>query len=248
MSEEKDAPKYPRTRHLPWSEEVARDDKYMTEEELKNSLLVEKPVVVTEKMDGSNTCLTRDKVYARSHGHEAEGEQFDLLKQIHSEIGRLIPPRFAVYGEWMYAKHSIHYTELPTPFLVFGVLDTTDMKWLSWGKVEEVAAKLGLDTTPRLTVSPLPDPSNRGKGIGSWPEPEGRSRYGDTREGYVVRVATDFRYCDFPEAVGKAVREGHVTTDDHHWKTGEIETNRFNEIRRTPEATNQREVADVSKN
>lgn len=236
------APKYPRTRHLPWSPEVASDDKRMSEEELLDSLLAESFIVVTEKMDGGNCCLTRGTVFARSHGHEAQGRQYDLLKRIHSAIGHLIPERVAVYGEWLYARHSIKYTDLPTPFLVFGVLDMETDTWLSWSAVTQVAEALGLDTVPTLPMSPVPNPGDRGKGMDAWPRAKGPSRYGPEREGYVMRVKHGFPFTAFREAVGKSVRKGHVTTSDHHWKTGDIETNTFHEIRHRPDIVNAAEL------
>lgn len=55
--------KYPRTPHLPWSPGGTRDDKRLT----VLDQLYGRTLVFTEKLDGSNLCLTADAVYARSH-------------------------------------------------------------------------------------------------------------------------------------------------------------------------------------
>jgi hypothetical protein len=54
--------KCPRTYHLPFSEEISSDDKVMKDVYfLKNN-----PCVITEKMDGENTTMTREYIHARS--------------------------------------------------------------------------------------------------------------------------------------------------------------------------------------
>ena len=46
-----DSPKYNRTYHFPWSQGATNDDKIATD----MSRLIGNPIVITEKMDGSNT-------------------------------------------------------------------------------------------------------------------------------------------------------------------------------------------------
>lgn len=54
--------KYPRTFHLPWSEEIHNDDKTLTD----LSCFEGEEVVITEKMDGENTTWYNDYTHARS--------------------------------------------------------------------------------------------------------------------------------------------------------------------------------------
>jgi len=54
--------KYPRTYHLPWSEEVKSDDKTLHD----LSHFIGKEVVITEKMDGENTTWYNNNTHARS--------------------------------------------------------------------------------------------------------------------------------------------------------------------------------------
>ena len=55
--------KYNRTYHLSWSLGATNDDR------ISNSVdsLLGKEIVITEKLDGENTGMTNDGVYARSH-------------------------------------------------------------------------------------------------------------------------------------------------------------------------------------
>ena len=62
--------KYPRTYHLPYSPGATKDDKKRSVKNGINwfSYYKGKEIVITEKLDGENTCFTRQDVYARSHG------------------------------------------------------------------------------------------------------------------------------------------------------------------------------------
>ena len=58
-------PKYPRTYHLPYSPGTTSDDRILHGEWFKH--YEGKEIVITEKLDGENTAMTRDDVYARTH-------------------------------------------------------------------------------------------------------------------------------------------------------------------------------------
>ncbi len=61
--------KYPRMPHLPWSPGATRDDQRL--EDVEHFLGRE--IVVTEKIDGANLCLTRGDVFARTHSGRRGG-------------------------------------------------------------------------------------------------------------------------------------------------------------------------------
>ena len=58
--------KYPRTYHLPYSPGATKDDKKLQAGWFE--YFKDKYVVFTEKLDGENTAMTAQDVYARSHG------------------------------------------------------------------------------------------------------------------------------------------------------------------------------------
>lgn len=216
-NEEYESPKFPSMKHVPWSKEDARRNKYL--DNLDFMHFTERHAVMTEKLDGANACLTSDKVYARSHSHEASGEQWDLLKKKHAEeLAHRIPEKLAIYGEWMYAKHSIKYTELPDYFVVFSVFNMARDQFLTWDETKQVAKMLQLPHAPVIKEGEFDE---------SWKiEPEGESAYGDTREGYVIRTGGRAHYGAFKQNFAKCVRKDHVQTEELHWRKGsEIETN-----------------------
>lgn len=216
------AKKYPKMCHLPWSEEIDRDDKRIGS--TMDCLFYNSSVVITEKVDGSNVCLTGDNLFARSHGHEPKHKSFDMLKQrYHQGIKRAIPSGLAFYGEWLYAVHSIKYTSLPDYLLIFMVLDMNRDVFLSWEDTVDHAQELSLKTVPVLYE-------------GAWKDeiidmtPYGDSMCGGEREGMVIRYAWEFGFDGFGLAVGKVVRKGHVTTDEH-WRSKPIKRNVLRAVR-----------------
>lgn len=204
-----DRQKYPRTLHLPWSEGVQSDDKMMPSADC----FVDRTVVVTEKMDGENTTMYCDYIHARSIDGRHHPSR-DWVKQFHYERAYQIPYGFRICGENMYARHSIQYEELETFFYGFSVWD--DEMCLSWDDTMEWFKRLDIIPTPVLyrgeyDVNLLKE---------MWVDIDK-----EVCEGYVIRVADSFNISEFGNVVGKAVRKGHVQTDDH-WMHGEMFVNR----------------------
>lgn len=97
--------------------------------------LAGKHVVLEEKMDGANSGIRFDtptrELLLQSRGHYLTGggreRQFDLFKTwAQVAAGRLfdvLGTRYQLYGEWVFAKHTIFYDALPHYFLEFDVLD-----------------------------------------------------------------------------------------------------------------------------
>lgn len=208
-----DTRKYPRTFHLPFSPGVTKDDKIAKDV----SALFGLPLLISEKMDGSNVCMTRDELFARSHSGPPSHPSFDLLKAQHSAIRYAIPTGIEVYGEWLYARHSIAYDKLPTYLQVFGVRDGTI--WWSWEDTKEMANELGVATVPAILQGVVIDSLEELKykieviAVHNLFKPA----CGLEREGFVVRPERDFIDAEFPETVFKWVRKNHVQTSDH-WK------------------------------
>ncbi len=213
--------KYPRTPHLPQSPGGTVDDKRL----LDLSVLYHRPLIATEKLDGSNVCLQRDACFARSHAQAPTHPSFDMFKARHARVQSRIPEYLQIFGEWLYAKHSIHYTALTSYFMLFGVRDTAKMRWASWAEVELWAEELGVPTAPVLFRA---DPSVSLEALirkfGTDGDPV--SKMGGEREGFVVRWADEFADEDFERAVAKFVRADHVQTP-YHWKTTELIRNRM---------------------
>ncbi len=202
-------PKYPRTYHLPWSEEVHSDDKTLKSVDH----LLNKKLTITIKMDGSNVGISFDTLSSRS-GSEPSHPSFDLLKQKYATIKYDIPKDMIIYGEWLYAVHSIEYDNLDDYLMVFAIYDKN--KWYSWNDVVEWSKLLNLHHVPVVK-----------KNIVFKTEEEMQEKTTEIarkvirqgHEGIVVRLSNSFK--DFSKSTAKYVRKGHVQTNKH-WKFQKI--------------------------
>lgn len=124
-------PKYPRTLHLEGSKGIKEPDA------LPLSSIAGKHLVIEEKMDGSMVSLSFDRsgtLYIRHRNQEATGSEFDLLKSwtasIEMDLLDMLEDRYVMYGEWLFAKHTIFYDQLPHYFLEYDVYDRRNNTWL----------------------------------------------------------------------------------------------------------------------
>lgn len=208
--------KYGRTPHLPWSPGGTSDDRRLgSVDHLLNT-----HVVLTEKLDGSNFCMTREGVFARSHSGAPKHPSFDMAKQVHAGISHAIPVGLSVFGEWCFAVHSIPYTQLPGYFCIFGVRDDNTGDWWSWDMVSYLASELGVPTVPVLfegIFTSAKDLQTVVEGLAAL-----SSACGGDREGIVVRLASG--YSSLEHGLAKHVRKDHVQTTEH-WSHQAVKRN-----------------------
>lgn len=209
--------KYNRTFHLSFSPGATKDDKIAknTQELLNNS------VILTVKMDGSNVCMEHENCFARSHSTSPSHLSFSAFKALHASVKHLIPANVQIFGEWLYAKHSIHYTELPNYFMIFAV--RKDDIWLSWNEVKEYAELINCPTVPEIGKFVFTKEEFIEKCILSYMK-NTKSVCGGDIEGVVIRNANSFHNDSFVNNVMKWVRPNHVQTDEH-WKDQDIVKN-----------------------
>lgn len=217
-----DSPKYNRTFHLPWSKGATNDDKIAPSVDS----LLNQPLIITEKMDGSNTSLEASGCFARTHAAPPNHPSFDALKALHASIKYIIPENLQIFGEWCFALHSIPYDALPGYFMTFGIRHLGGQKpwWYDWAQVEQWSAKIGLPTVPVVWkgfVASEETLKNLTEKLSKQP-----SVCGQVREGLVVRIEGCFNDSDFSKSVMKWVRKNHVQTSDH-WKDQEIIKNKL---------------------
>ena len=197
--------KYPHTPYFEFSPSVdAKDTRRDGYFNVANFLNVS--IIITEKMDGSNCSLTNKKVAARN-GFDAPHISFDYIKSMHSQVSEKIPEDIVVFGEWLYAKHSIHYKELSGYFQVFAVYQNGH--WLSWDDVEKVSGEIGFPVVSHSSPVTFHDTKEL---IGYI------TRYSENvithgGEGTVTRIAGSFS--EFKNSVAKYVRKNHVQTSSH---------------------------------
>jgi RNA ligase len=150
--------KYPRTQHLEGSRLQPGDEDL---DSVPFDDLVGKFLVVEEKIDGANAGLSFEEdgtLRLQSRGHYLIGgsreKHFDLFKQWASchapSLFEKLGSRHVLYGEWLYAKHTIFYDRLPHYFLEFDVYDRETELFLSTERRRELLAGLPLVSVPVL--------------------------------------------------------------------------------------------------
>jgi RNA ligase len=131
--------KYPRTHHIEGSRFQPGDEELDC---IAFRQIAGRFIVVEEKLDGANSGISFDsegRLFLQSRGHYLDGgareRQFALLKtwaNIHQQaLWELLTDRYVLYGEWLYAKHTIFYDALPHYFFEFDVLDVKSGEFLA---------------------------------------------------------------------------------------------------------------------
>lgn len=209
--------KYGRTYHYPFSLGTTSDDRISHEywEDLKEI----DEVVHTEKLDGENTCLNQYGVFARSHAAPTRHPWANYLKQrwqvIKKDLGDL-----EIFGENVYAIHSIEYKNLEQHFFVFGIREND--QWLSWEETKFYAKLLDFAIVPELKVSRPKEASLFEKEVleivqqpGVFKSVDLMTQENCTMEGIVTRNTDSYLVDAFKANVFKYVRKNHVKTDAH---------------------------------
>ncbi len=204
--------KHPRTYHLPWSNRLKDDRMLETDNFFEN-----KRVIGSLKMDGENTTMYNDYLHARSldsNSHETR----NWVKGLWSRINYLLDENMRICGENLYAVHSMKYDNLESYFMVFSMW--IDNKCLSWDETIEYAKILNLNVVPVIYDGIY----DKNKIIKTF------ENYKNDNEGYVIRLAEEFKFNDFRKSVGKFVRPEfrQVVNNSHgHWISKKIEVNKI---------------------
>lgn len=155
--------KYPRTQHIEGSRLQPGDSDLRA---IPFSTLAGRPLVIEEKLDGANAALSfrpKGELLLQSRGHYLTGgareKHFALFKTWASThqatFYERLGDRYVVYGEWLYAKHTIFYDRLPHYFMEFDVLDRALDCFLSTDARRELLEGLPLVAVPVLHEGPL---------------------------------------------------------------------------------------------
>lgn len=218
--------KYPRTLHWPWSPTIHANDSVHDDPHF----FVGKRVIVTEKIDGSNTCLKGGEVYARSVSAPSHNGWFAMVRKHHG--WKTFEKPYSIYGEDIFGVHSIRYAPVAEEdtFMMFGVEEEGIFK--SWDDVKEIARELDIKMVPTVFdgvfenvneithffYDNMPNPDEKRNGTAS-------AIGGEACEGFVIRIADEFFVQDFGLHLSKYVRAYHVQTDQHwkkNWQTAEL--------------------------
>lgn len=196
--------KYPRTYHHPLSQCKTEDDKI-----LKNAseIFKDQEIVITIKMDGENFTGYSDYCHARSlDGTNHESRTW--VKTFHFQnIAYNLPEGMRYCAENLYAKHSIHYTDLDSYLLGFQIWDK--LKCLSWDDTKEWFELLDLPSVKEIY---------RGVYDEKIINDLFKQVVLNNHEGIIIRKASEFSYQDFKNSVCKLVRANHIADGSNHWR------------------------------
>ncbi len=150
--------KYPRTPHLAGSHLQPGDEDLA---QVAFSNIKGRNLVIEEKIDGANSAISFDdngQLLLQSRGHYLTGgyreRHYNLMKQwacVHENaLHGVLGERYIMYGEWMYAKHSIFYDLLPHYFMEFDIFDRRERVFLDTAARRKITEKLPIKSVPVL--------------------------------------------------------------------------------------------------
>lgn len=210
------APDYPRIPHL--SAEISRlgGDDFVEESGFPLEGFVQ------EKVDAANmgvswdeTAILRNRNHILKKGYSKirtpAKEQFkSAWNWVHShesdikKVEEIWGCRVTIYGEWMWAKHSLDYDNIPDWFLAYDIWSVEDKKFIAPKIVEDLLSKTSIHFIPtdRMVFNSLKDVKNIS---------ETKSSYRNgTREGIVIKTANG----DFVDKFYKVVNDFFERRDD----------------------------------
>ncbi|QDU44648.1 RNA ligase [Symmachiella dynata] len=150
--------KYPRTPHL-FGSTGTDDDKHLGEAE-SQAFVSNKTLIVEEKIDGTNVGIhfsDAGELVLQCRGHlitEGMHPQYDLFKQWAAVkrhvLEKKLENRHILFGEWVYARHSIHYRSLTHYFFEFDIYDKGRQAFLDLEQRLTLLEGTGIETVPVL--------------------------------------------------------------------------------------------------
>lgn len=178
------------------------------------------PLIVEEKIDGSNVGLSFDSNgvlqfqgktrYFGTNTHPQHHLFFDWGWQRRDALWDVLGDEAVLYGEWLVAKHTIKYTQLPDYFVGFDVYmkpTPEDPEGWFWTADDRNALleMLGIAYVPRITVG----------GYSSLEEllalAEGPSAFGSpVKEGVYLRLEAEGRLSLRAKYVRPEFRDEHA--------------------------------------
>ena len=166
-------------------------------------------IVITEKLDGGNTLLHEGQVYARSAAAPSADKWMAMVKKHHA--WKVREPDALLYGENIYAVHSIEYGAVPEDetYYAFALRDGNNT-FASFSDVERYAHERAIPVVPVLFRGRFDSVAQIREFVAA--AHEQASALGGEREGMVLRIGAPFAAGDFRDSVCKSVRREHVRT------------------------------------
>ena len=122
-----------------------------------------------------------------------------------------------LFGEWCAARHSVAYTHLADPFLLFDVADPHKQRFWSRQRRDAAAKQLGLAAVPLIQDNRCHSMEGLRHEIDHF-----RSLYHPGPPEGVILRQDDPRWC---QARAKLVRPDFTQAIEEHWRSRPIESN-----------------------
>ena len=217
------SPEYPRIPHF--NKEISN----MTHDDVSLDYDVRFPVdcYVEEKIDGSsmgvswyndgpvlrnrsnilNKGYSKIRTPAKAQFKSAWNWLHDHKKDIQKVSDELMSD-ITIFGDWMFAYHSVKYDKLPDWFIAYDIWVVEDHKFLSPKKVEELLSKTGI-----YYITPVKTTLNSVQDVIKYSEM--KSDYTDgVREGIVIKTTEG----DYTKDVYKVVNKFFTRREDFNDK------------------------------
>ena len=225
--------KFPRIPHVIDIGGATRDDKIAPHSAITSLINSRQIVTIEEKLDGANMGIfinNNNEIIVQNRSHTISASyhpQFKLLtKWIHQHTEDLFeilePNRHVLYGEWLYATHSVCYTHLPDWFIAYDLYDKINKTFCSRKVLENKLSKTTIFHVPMIYEGPIDS-------IDQIIQMTTRISHFSTHvlEGIIIRF--DDNYCD--EENGhlisrmKLVRKDFICGNERWNRTAKLKTN-----------------------
>jgi ATP-dependent RNA circularization protein (DNA/RNA ligase family) len=214
--------RYPHTPHLAWlGSNQPREDKVLSSEEAE--ALLESPIYIEEKVDGANIGISIDErceLQVQNRGQYLVKPylgQFSRLAQwleVHRVDLLEALPGLILFGEWLFARHSIAYDRLPDWFLAFDFYDLKSQRFLSKEERDVVCGQIGLSTVPFVDYG-----LHRLEHLKKALSDSKSAFYDGPPEGFFIRSEKD------PDRRAKLVRSEFIQSIGEHWSSKALQQN-----------------------
>jgi atypical dual specificity phosphatase len=216
--------KFPRTQHIFNIGGATVDDRILDVHDC-DTFMKEDDVFIAEKVDGAQLGISMDENYKimiqnRSHYVNSKSHsQFEKLDKWiidHTEaLYQILDQDTILFGEWLYAKHSIAYTELPDYFLAFDLYNKKKRLFYNRDKLVEALTDTNVHYVREMYRGKLTNKSQLLSMI------EQKSVYTDGRvEGVYLKIFEN----DYVKARCKLVRNDFICGNEH-WGKGIMQKN-----------------------
>ena len=218
--------KFPRTRHIFNVGGATVDDRILDTGEC-DTFMKEDDVFIAEKVDGAQLGISIDENYKimiqnRSHYVNSKSHsQFEKLDKWvidHKEaLFQILDQDTILFGEWLYAKHSIAYNNLPDYFMAFDLYNKKKKLFYNRDKLVEALKDTNVHYVREMYRGKIKDKNHLLKMI------EQNSDYTDGRvEGIYLKIFEN----DYVKARCKLVRNDFICGNEH-WTKHTIERNKL---------------------